>query len=218
MTISYEFLQADIQKRMIDRFISPWRCIPSPKPNSTNVWKTLYKFTTNFPNHKMLMIVMIVCWNSPTFFHSEVMREQASLSKVATYLYLFLWHLPKVTNIVFKVYVLSIHAFPGDQTHDSGATSGMLHCLSSVLILCMNKSICLCMWDYNFESLSQSQSCKLADTMIWWINTSQHCYRFLCCLPEGDNVLSWWKWYCSNTDKRWKPLHVWIAWYINHKS
>lgn len=140
------FYKLTYKKHMIDRFISPWRCIPSLKPNSKNVWKTLYEFTTNFPNHKMLMIVMIVCWNLPTFFHSEVMREQALLSKIATYLYVFLWHLTKVTNIVFKVYVLSIHAFPGDQTHDSVATSGMLHCLSSVLILC--KSICFFMWDY----------------------------------------------------------------------
>ncbi len=36
----------------------------------------------------------------------------------------------KVTYIVFKVYILSVHAFPGKQTHDLGIASTILECFS----------------------------------------------------------------------------------------
>ncbi len=36
----------------------------------------------------------------------------------------------KVTCIAFKVYILTVHTFSGNQTHDLGVASAMLYCLS----------------------------------------------------------------------------------------
>ncbi len=36
----------------------------------------------------------------------------------------------KVTYIVFKVYILSVHAFPGKRTHDLGIASTILYSFS----------------------------------------------------------------------------------------
>ncbi len=38
--------------------------------------------------------------------------------------------LSKVTCIAFNIYLLSVHAFPGNQTCDHGIASDMLYCLS----------------------------------------------------------------------------------------